>query len=312
MVRVAIVGAGGMANEHIRAFSALPDVEVCGIHSRTRSRAEELAQSHDIAIVADSISELKDKTAADLVVVAVPELAANKVAKDCFSHDWAVLLEKPAGYDLADAEDIAAAAKAHSKPVMVGFNRRFYSSVATVLADIDTRDEARYVRIQDQQSYEEARRYNHPEEVVERFMYANSIHVIDLIRAICRGRVVDVNPIKPWMGEQTEVVLVYITFDSGDCALYEGLWKGPGPWAAAVSTPARRWLMQPLEDAAFQNAGERTRQERLRDQIDVDFKPGFFRQAEAVVASVRGQESAAVSIDQSLETMRLINRMFGV
>ncbi|NET40057.1 MAG: gfo/Idh/MocA family oxidoreductase, partial [Cyanothece sp. SIO1E1] len=211
-----------------------------------------------------------------------------------------------------DAEDIAAAAKAHSKPVMVGFNRRFYSSVATVLADIDTRDEARYVRIQDQQSYEEARRYNHPEEVVERFMYANSIHVIDLIRAICRGRVVDVNPIKPWMGEQTEVVLVYITFDSGDCALYEGLWKGPGPWAAAVSTPARRWLMQPLEDAAFQNAGERTRQERLRDQIDVDFKPGFFRQAEAVVASVRGQESAAVSIDQSLETMRLINRMFGV
>ena len=42
--------------------------------------------------------------------MAVPELEANRVAKRCFEHDWAVLMEKPAGYDLADAEDIAAAA----------------------------------------------------------------------------------------------------------------------------------------------------------------------------------------------------------
>ena len=41
--RVAIVGAGAMAREHIRAFADVPRVTVCGIHSRTREKAEKLA-----------------------------------------------------------------------------------------------------------------------------------------------------------------------------------------------------------------------------------------------------------------------------
>ena len=108
VLRVAVVGAGSMAREHVRAFAALPDVQVAGIHSRTRERAEALAAGFGIGVVADSIRELKRRTGAELVVVAVPELAANEVARACLREDWAILLEKPAGYDLADAEDIAA------------------------------------------------------------------------------------------------------------------------------------------------------------------------------------------------------------
>ncbi len=312
MTRVAVVGAGAMANEHIKAFSAIPGVDVCGVFSRTRARAEDLAKSHGIETIADSVSELKEKTAADLVVVTVPELSANSVANACFEQDWAVLLEKPAGYDLDDAKDIAAAAERARKPVMVGLNRRFYSSVNAVLSDLEQHDAARYVRIQDQQSYEEARRYNHPEAVVEKFMYANSIHAIDLMRVFCRGEIVDVDPIMPWRGEETEIVLAHVTFDSGDTALYEGIWKGPGPWAASVSTPNRRWVLQPLERATYQNAGERHQNEQALDPVDTDYKAGFLRQAEAVIACVKGEDNSAVDIEEGLKTMQLINRMFGV
>lgn len=312
MTRVAIVGAGAMANEHIRAFAALPDVTVAGIHSRTRARAEELARVHGIPVVADDVAALKAQTGAELVVVAVPELEANAVAKACFGEDWAVLLEKPAGYDLADAEDIAAAARGRTRPVMVGFNRRFYSGLRAALDDVGSRDERRYVRVQDQQSFAEARRHGHPAPVVERFMYANSIHVIDMMRALCRGAAAEVTPIMPWRGEDTEVALIHVAFDSGDAALYEGLWRGPGPWAAALSTPGRRWLFQPLERAAYQNAGERTQNPVEPDEADTAYKAGFLRQAEAVVARVEGRPSAAVGLEDSLETMRLIRRMFGV
>ena len=192
-VVVSVVGAGSMAREHIRVFSALPGVKVGGIHSRTRDRAAALAAEFNIPVVADDIARLKSETRADLVVVAVPELTANAVAKACFAQDWAVLLEKPAGYDLADAEDIAVAAGKHARPVVVGFNRRFYSSSLAVRADLDSRDERRFIHIQDQQSFAEARRYNHPEPVVKKFMYANSVHVIDLIPALCRGEVIEVN-----------------------------------------------------------------------------------------------------------------------
>jgi hypothetical protein len=107
-------------------------------------------------------------------------------------------------------------------------------------------------------------------------------------------------------------MLSYVEFDSGDTALYEGLWKGPGPWAANVSTPGKRWIMQPLEDATFQNAGERARHTIERSEDDRQFKAGFLQQARAAVAAVRGEPSAIPSIDDSLQTMRLINRMFGV
>jgi predicted dehydrogenase len=312
-VSMAIVGAGGMAREHARAFAAVPGVTVKGLTSRTRSKADALAGELGIPIVTDSIGELQAQTNADLLVITVPELSANPVAMEAFKHPWAVLMEKPAGYDLADAEKIAGAARGRKAPVMVGLNRRFYSSSRTIKADLETRpNEKRFIHVQDQQSYAEARRYNHPPQVVEKFMYANSIHLIDLIPFFGRGMVTRVTPVTPWRGEDTEVMLAYVEFDSGDTALYEGLWKGPGPWAANVSTPGKRWIMQPLEDATYQNAGERARHTIERAEEDKQFKAGFLLQARAAIAKVRGEPSAIPSIDDSLQTMRLINRMFGV
>jgi predicted dehydrogenase len=312
-VSIAIVGAGGMAREHAKAFASLPHVAVSGLTSRTRAKADALAAELGIPAVADSIGELHERTHADLLIVAVPELSANPVAMAAFTHPWAVLMEKPAGYDLTDAEKIAGAARGRKAPVMVGLNRRFYSSARTIKADLDTRpSERRFVHVQDQQSYAEARRYNHPPQVVEKFMYANSIHLIDLIPFFARGAVSRVQPVTQWRGEDTEIMLAYVEFDSGDTALYEGLWKGPGPWAANISTQGKRWIMQPLEDATYQNAGERARHTIERSPDDRDFKPGFLLQAQAAVAAVRGEPSAIPSIEQSLQTMRLINRMFGV
>lgn len=312
MRRIAIIGAGSMAREHIRAFSAI-DCAVTGISSRTREKAEALASEFGIEAVCDDVASLKRQSKADLVVVAVPELAANQISKAAFAENWAVLLEKPAGYDLADALDIATAAAGRQYPVFVGFNRRFYSSLMATLADVESRTERRFVHVQDQQSFDEARRYNHPDAVVEKFMYANSIHVIDMIRALCRGEVTSVNPIMPWRGgQETEIVLAHVMFDSGDSALYEGIWKGPGPWTCAVSTPSRRWLLQPLERAAFQNANERKQNPVEPDDLDVKYKAGFVRQAEAVLAAMRGEKSRAVTLSESLQTMRLINQIFGV
>ena len=237
-ISVAIVGAGTMAREHIRAFSSLEGVKVCGIFSRTKARAAALAQEFAIPLVAESMDALYNQTHADLVVQTVPELMAKTVATAALGHPWAVLLEKPAGYDLADAQAIADLAANHAEPVMVGLNRRFYSSTLAIKADLDTRPhESRFIHVQDQQSYAEARRYNHPEQVVEKFMYANSIHLIDMLNALGRGAVRSVNRITTWLGEHTRTMLAYIEFDSGDTGLYEGIWHGP----THAAGPCNRW-----------------------------------------------------------------------
>ncbi|HLD16422.1 MAG TPA: Gfo/Idh/MocA family oxidoreductase [Coxiellaceae bacterium] len=311
-VKVALVGAGSMGKEHLKAFSALEGVKIAGIHSRTKERSLALQKIFEVEHVYNSIEELYHRTRADVVIIAVPEVEANCVAKQCFQYPWLVLMEKPAGYDYVDAMDIAAAALRSNAQVYVGLNRRFYSSVRSIMEDLNSSAGSRYIHIQDQQNFSEAYQYGHPACVVEKFMYANSIHTIDLILAFARGQISRIEPIKPWKGEQTDVMLVHIEFDSGDHALYEGHWQGPGPWACSVNTPTKRWMLQPLEIASLQKKGERQRVDIPMDECDKQFKPGFYHQAREVINKIRGQESRAITLKESMRTMQLIHNMFGV
>lgn len=310
-VKVAIIGAGYMAREHIRAFADVPDVAIAGIHSRTRSRAEALASEFSVPGVYDSVPELYERTQADLVVVAVPETAANPVSRACFEFPWTVLLEKPPGYNLQDAEEIHSVATAKRRRVLVGLNRRFLSSTRAALADLAQYDSPRFIHVQDQQNFEEAASYGHPDVVVENWMYANSIHVVDYLRLFGRGKITSVIPVLPWHPKTSRVVVAKVEFDSGDIGLYEGIWKGPGPWAVSVSTPEKRWEMRPLEQAASQVWGERHLQLVGVHSWDRDFKPGLRLQAEMAVAAVLGKPSDSPILDEAMKTMRLINEIFG-
>jgi len=308
--RVAIVGAGNMAREHARAFASVPGVTLAGIHSRTRSRAESLAKEFGIAGVYDSVSELYERTRANLVVVTVFETAMNSVSKACFAFPWKALLEKPPGYCLEDALDIRSAALENHCTVFVGLNRRFLSSTRAALSDLATCKGARFIHVQDQQSLEQAASLGHPSEVVANWMYANSIHLVDYLRVLGRGRIKSVRPIFPWRPESPPVVMASVEFDSGDIGLYEGIWKGPGPWAVAVTTPEKRWELRPLEQGAYQLWGERRLHAVEVGAWDRDFKPGFRLQAEAAVAAALGQPSEIPSLDDAIETMRLIHAIF--
>ena len=115
-----------MAREHIRVFLDVPGVEVTGIHSRTRHKAEAIASDFGIAGVYESVSELWERTQASLVVVAVSVASARDACLKVFEHPWTCLVEKPAGYDVADAERIAAVAERSAQGVFVALNRRHF------------------------------------------------------------------------------------------------------------------------------------------------------------------------------------------
>lgn len=307
-VKVAIVGAGSMAREHARAFAAIPGVELAGIASRTRAKAEALAKELGIAEVYDSVDALRAGTKADVVVVTVFELAMKEVALACFQHPWTVLLEKPAGYDLAQAEAIHAAAK--GQRVFVALNRRFLSSTRAALEDLAANPCTRMIHVHDQESLEQAVSIGHPPVVVQNWMYANSIHVVDYLRAFGRGKIGRVTPVHPWRGKDTRWMLATVEFDSGDVGIYEGIWKGPAPWAVTVNTELKRWEMRPLEEAKYQLAGTRKLEPVDVHPWDREFKPGFRRQAEEVAKAARGERSLAITIDESLESMRLVSALF--
>ena len=309
--RVAVVGAGYMAREHIRAFQDEPGVTITGIHSRTRARAAALASEFGISVVCDSVPELYDNTHADLVVVAVPELVAHEVSLACFEFPWIMLLEKPAGYNLQDAEVIYAASQIHQSRVFVALNRRFYASTRAAFSDLQHIPGPRFIHVQDQEDQQQALQFGQPQLVVDNWMYANSIHVVDYFRLFGRGRIVKINPVIPWVSEVPWVVAASVEFDSGDTGLYQGIWSGPGPWAVSINTAQKRWEMRPLEQAAFQLAGQRKLEPVTPHQWDQQFKPGLRLQAKMAIKAALGESTELPRIDDALETMRVIHAIFG-
>lgn len=309
---VAIVGAGYMAREHIRAFQDIANVKISGIISRTKERAVALAAEFNIPHVCDSVDELYKKTNANLVVVTVPELSANSVIRACLEHPWMLLVEKPAGYNLADAEDIEAAARAKNARVYVALNRRFYSSTQKVLADLKTSSGARFIHVQDQEDQKRALQAGQPKTVVDNWMYANSVHVIDYFTLFGRGKITSVEQVVPWNPSAPWVVVAKVQFDSGDVGIYEGIWDGPGPWFACINTPEKRWEMRPLEQSAQQLAGQRKLEPVESHEWDQQFKPGLRLMAEKAVAAAQGVETELPTLQDSLKSMRLVNSIFGM
>lgn len=307
---IAIVGAGYMAAEHARAFASLPGVRIAGIHSRSPDRAKALAATHG-ATVYDSVEALWQGTRADIVIVAVPELAARGICEAAFAHPWLCLLEKPAGYDLADALAIEAAAKTAGARVHVAFNRRFYSATQAVTAAVTGVDSPRLITVLDQQSMDEARGVNAPEAVVQTWMYANSIHLIDYFTHLGRGAITDVTVTAPWDQANPGTVLATIHFASGDLGMYQAVWNGPAPWVVTVGTAAARYEMRPLEKLSIQPRGQRRSVEQPGAPADTDYKPGLHLQAEQTLAALRGQPNSLPTLAELTRSMRLVAAIYG-
>src|SRR5260370_23864475 len=110
-LRLAILGAGAMAREHIKAFLDVPGISTEGIWNRTRNKAEMLAQQFGVPVVANNVGDLYARTRADLAIVAVYETPINPIMKQALSHPWAILMGKTLRLHLEEGEEIAAAAK---------------------------------------------------------------------------------------------------------------------------------------------------------------------------------------------------------
>jgi predicted dehydrogenase len=310
--KVAFVGAGYMAREHLRAFADVPNVELTGLFSRTAERAHAIAEAYPGLSLCASVEELYDRTQSDLVVIAVNELSVAEIARAAFEFPWTVLVEKPAGYDLVEAERIAALARDKGQDVRVALNRRCYASTRSVRNRLDRIEGARFIKVQDQQDLIEARRLCKPEAVIANWMYANAIHLVDYFHALGRGVVTDVTPVVPWSAENPDIVVAKLSFASGDIGLYEAVWNRPGPWAISVNAGGERYEMRPLEQAAMQCYGERRLSPLPPNLWDEQFKPGLRYQAEQAVRAARGQPSDLPDIAQALESMRLVARIYGI
>jgi UDP-N-acetylglucosamine 3-dehydrogenase len=144
-MRVGVIGAGIMGENHIRIYSQMPGVDLVGIADVDKKRIETLSRQYSTQGFLDYKELLKHDL--DAVSIVVPTTLHKKVGIDTIASGTNLLVEKPFADTLENAEAIARAAHAAGLKLMVGHIERFNPAVIKMKELIDGGELGRVVSI---------------------------------------------------------------------------------------------------------------------------------------------------------------------
>lgn len=314
-LRVAVIGGGNIAQQHLPVLVDLPQVELIALVDTDEQTLRETADRFDIAQRLSDRFSLLEKDPPDAVFVLVSVLQVAEVAADFIGAGIATFLEKPPGLYTSQTRQLAQLARERETLAMVGVNRRFYSTLMRGRQMLLEEGPIRSVLVEAHEDLQRIRqRSKFPDAVVQRWSAANGVHALDLLRFFggdvarveADHRVVE--------GPMPDCCTATIEFANGAVGRALMDWFAPGGHRFEVRGVGVTLTADPAYyTLRFQRRGE---EEVLIecDEIDRRYKAGFYRQDETFVECVRRGESLpfpACSLDDAVETMELIDAVSG-
>jgi predicted dehydrogenase len=285
--QILLVGAGPMARAYVEVLKALG--AAFHVVRRDHEGAREFTAETGIRAVGGGLAEwLQNNPAPDEAIVATGVEALEETATLLMESGCrTVLLEKPGALNGSGIQRLARLAEAAKASVWIGFNRRYYASVAAA-RDIVNEDGGLSSAFFDftELGYRIEALEKAPG-VKERWFFANSLHVVDLAFHLAGEPEEMESRIAgglPWHETAAQFAGSGLS-KRGVCFSYRADWAAPGRWKVELFTPKRRLVLRPLETLQVQNLGsfdECTLE--LDDALDNAYKPGLYRQVEAWLA----------------------------
>ncbi len=124
MIRLAIIGTGGMANSHAWCFNKIRGCKLVACCDVVPGRAAEFAAKHGIPSAYMSVEEMLDAESLDAVSIVTPDNVHAECALLAIKHGLHVLCEKPLADNLKDAKRMAEAARRKKVLTTVNFSYR--------------------------------------------------------------------------------------------------------------------------------------------------------------------------------------------
>ena len=133
LVRLAVIGAGAMGTNHIRAIAEHEHCDLVGIIDADIERSQAIASQYSTKSFG-SIEEVMEGQQVDGFVVATTTRSHFSVCSEIIELKIPLLVEKPITDDLTSTLELVELAKENKTPMMCGFVERFNPSVQTALS----------------------------------------------------------------------------------------------------------------------------------------------------------------------------------
>lgn len=128
-VAVAVIGAGFIAEYHVKGLEAAGGAHVCALVGRRYEATAKRAQSLGIPRIETDYRRVLDDRAVDAVVIASPDDTHERLALDALSAGKSVLLQKPMALDSTQCRNIIDSAARSTGRLTVSFMHRYFPEV---------------------------------------------------------------------------------------------------------------------------------------------------------------------------------------
>jgi predicted dehydrogenase/nucleoside-diphosphate-sugar epimerase len=133
--RVAVVGAGYIAEYHFEILKGIEGVELAAVCDVDQARAEEAAERHGVPHAVSALSDLPG-LGIEVAHVLVPPALHVEVTRSLLELGVGTFVEKPLALESAEAAELVELAAARGLPFGVNHNNVFHPGFARILADV--------------------------------------------------------------------------------------------------------------------------------------------------------------------------------
>ena len=125
MLRIAIVGCGKVADQHVHAIWRIPDCEIVAVCDREVLMAKQLGERIGVAASYSDLEEMLETARPDVVHITTPPQSHFSLARQCLEFGTHLYLEKPFTITATEAESLIAFVESCGLKITAGHNYLF-------------------------------------------------------------------------------------------------------------------------------------------------------------------------------------------
>ena len=128
MLRVGIIGLGGISYSHGRSIAELDEVEIVAVADLLPGSRDRFANEFGVEVLYASHTELLADKDVDAVAITLGHQLHHRLTIDALNAGKHVLVEKPMALSLDHCDEMIAAARRNGVKLTVGLNQRFLTA----------------------------------------------------------------------------------------------------------------------------------------------------------------------------------------
>ena len=125
MLRIAIIGCGKIADQHVHAIHRIANCEIVSVCDRELLMSKQLGERFGIPECFSAVEEMLDLVKPDVVHITTPPQSHYSIGQQCLKAGSHVYLEKPFAIDAHEAAELIRLATERELKITAGHNLQF-------------------------------------------------------------------------------------------------------------------------------------------------------------------------------------------